>query len=161
MKKFQIETLFIVLGMLLVLSTTGKQCWEQVVCVANCTQGCGTPQSTCTNSNVTACDSLTGLSNCGASCSSNYTGKTYRNTPVHGTSSGTSKISYTPETCVVTIPCVAGIAHYGQKCQIEALGITLCHSITAVATDVCYSCSPGTSTTTYIYNCSTLSCTEE
>jgi hypothetical protein len=158
--KIKIETIIVVIGVCIVLAMSGIL-KESIIWASGCSQGCGTPTSPCDGTNITACSSYSGLSNCGASCSNNYSGKNYRNTPVSGTTSGTSKISYVSEPCVVTTQCVAGTPHPGQKCQIEALGITICHSINAAPTDICYSCSAGGSSTSYIYNCSTSFCTEE
>jgi hypothetical protein len=109
MKKFQIEMLFIALGILLVFSIAGKQCWEQVVYATDCTQGCSTDSG--------ACHGTDNLAGCG--CDHAVAGKHWSNSPIKGSTMGATPIEFISTTCYTLTPCDKDykINGYGVYCS--------------------------------------------
>jgi hypothetical protein len=148
MKKFQIETLFIALGILLVLSIAGKQCWEQAVYAENCSQGCASENHACAGTNITL--------NCGG-CSNNTSGQTWYDPIVRGSTSGTSAIAFTSVNCNKVTPCETVTTYSGRRCT----GTGAC--IAAIFTPSWWVCShyaPGEEQINIVSTCITASCEE-
>jgi hypothetical protein len=108
MKKFQIEMLFVALGVLLVLWTAGKQCWEQVVYATSCTSACGPDTSMCSGQNTLAA----------CACDHTVTGKSWSNPITRGTAQGSINTTIVNVTCYIATPCVFDqyISGYGFHC---------------------------------------------
>jgi hypothetical protein len=149
MKKFQIETLLITLGVLLVLCIAGKQCWEQVVYATDsCTQSCASENHACAGTNIT-------LSCSG--CSYNTSGQTWYDPIVRGSTSGTSAIAFTSVNCNRIIPCHTTATYTGHRCT----GTGAC--LSAIYTpywNECATYATGAEHVNTVMTCYTASCEE-
>jgi hypothetical protein len=150
MKKFQIETLFIALGILLVLSMVGKQCWEQNrFCRAEiCTQGCNSTSSG-------ACVGNDSLPKC--TCASQTSGTIWSNAVTRVSTLGSSSVSMNSVHCKSVTPCVVSITHTGIFCDM-ALVLPACTVIMPGGTCSVYG--SGTPNNYTSYDCSVSLCEE-
>jgi hypothetical protein len=112
MKKFQIETLLIALGVLLVLSIAGKQCWEQVVYATSCNYTVQQQDDTCDQVSDPPCnqtkpclESDTPVQSFGSCGFSSY--QFYDFKPNKAFAGGSSKANHQGSpTCYAEYPCV-------------------------------------------------------
>jgi hypothetical protein len=137
MKKFQfqIETLFVALGILLVLCTAGKQCWEQVAFATGCNNGCAATGVPCTGTAVTLCtNSNGGFQGCNGTGSSKIE---WSGQIAFGTNgSGSQKITTPKILCRTVTTCVAQAPISKQKCT-SSWSSYSCSASGASVTDTC------------------------
>jgi hypothetical protein len=136
MKNFQIELMFVALGVLLVLSTAGTLCWERVAYATDCDNGCSTTGVPCTGATVTLCtNSNGGYQGCNGSGSSKieWSGQTSYGTTGSG---GSQKITTPKILCRTVTACATQDPLYGEKCKRVSTSYS-CDASGASATDIC------------------------